>query len=120
MIEIKHKTTAAIMLTINADSLVSANLRSANLSGADLSGANLSGANIGGTDLIVYQSGPYTACIQSDNTRIGCEYHSSDDWLSWSPDDVAEMDNGAREYWEESGPIVKAAIMALRARKGAK
>ena len=104
-----------------------ADLRWADLSEADMSGANLRDADLRGSDLrradlrwadlIVISIGKYQAYIQSGKTRIGCECHSSDDWLSWSPGDVAHMDKGAREYWEEAGPLVKAAIMTLRNRE---
>lgn len=72
MIEIKHKTTGAVLHTLSRANLSGADLRGADLSGADLSGAdlrtadlsdadlrcadlrdaNLSGANLSGADLI--------------------------------------------------------------------
>jgi uncharacterized protein YjbI with pentapeptide repeats len=46
MIEIKHKLTGAVLRTVDADSLVGANLYGANLDGADLRRANLGGADL--------------------------------------------------------------------------
>jgi len=56
MIEIRNRYTGAVLHTVDAGSLIGANLRGANLSGADLSGADLGGANLsraylGGADL---------------------------------------------------------------------
>ena len=48
MIEIKHKTTGAVLHVVESDNLRGANLRVANLRGADLSGADLYGANLSG------------------------------------------------------------------------
>ena len=50
MIEIKNKD-GAVLRTVDADTLLGANLSGADLRGADLSGANLSGANLSGADL---------------------------------------------------------------------
>ena len=49
--EIKHKITNEVLLTIEGDSLQGANLKGANLKGANLKGANLKGANLKGADL---------------------------------------------------------------------
>ena len=51
MIEIKHKTTGAVLHTIDAETLSDANLSGANLRGADLRGANLRDANLLWADL---------------------------------------------------------------------
>ena len=51
MIEIKHKTTGAVLHTVDADNLRRADLRWADLREADLSGANLSGANLSWANL---------------------------------------------------------------------
>ena len=44
--EIKHKITNEVLLTIKGDSLQEADLRGADLQEADLRGANLQGANL--------------------------------------------------------------------------
>ena len=51
MIEIKHRLTGAVLRTVDAENLRSADLRSADLRSADLSGADLSGANLSGANL---------------------------------------------------------------------
>ena len=50
--EIKHKITNEVLLTIEGDSLQGADLRWADLQGANLRGANLRGANLLGADLL--------------------------------------------------------------------
>ena len=49
--EIKHKLTNEVLLTIEGDSLQDVNLRRADLQGADLRGANLRRADLQGADL---------------------------------------------------------------------
>ena len=49
--EIKHKITGEVLLTIEGDTLRGANLRWANLRGANLQGANLRWANLQGANL---------------------------------------------------------------------
>ena len=49
--EIKHKLTNEVLLTIEGNSLQGTNLRGANLQGADLQGANLRGTNLRGANL---------------------------------------------------------------------
>ena len=49
--EIKHKITNKVLLTIEGDSLQDADLQGANLKGANLKGADLQGANLKGADL---------------------------------------------------------------------
>ena len=51
MIEIRHRTTGAVIQSVDADTLRYADLRYANLQGADLQGADLRYANLWGADL---------------------------------------------------------------------
>ena len=51
MIEIKHKTTGAVLHTIDAETLSDADLREADLGGANLSGARLLWADLRDADL---------------------------------------------------------------------
>jgi hypothetical protein len=51
MIQIKNRFTGEVIKTIDADTLIGADLRRANLRRANLSGANLSGADLIGADL---------------------------------------------------------------------
>ena len=87
----------------------------ANLRDADLSNADLRGANLRYADLIVLSLDNYTAYVQRDNTRIGCEYHANNDWLKWEPDDVENMASDASDWWEKHKPIIVKAIEIIRA-----
>jgi hypothetical protein len=51
MIEIKHRYTSAVLVSVEAACLRGANLGGANLGGADLGDADLGGADLGGADL---------------------------------------------------------------------
>jgi len=51
MIEIKHRWTGLVLMTVDADTLDGANLSGANLRDANLSGAYLIGAYLNGADL---------------------------------------------------------------------
>jgi uncharacterized protein YjbI with pentapeptide repeats len=51
MIEIRHKDTGDVLETLDADTLVGADLRDMRLDGADFRGADLSGANLEFSDL---------------------------------------------------------------------
>ena len=92
-----------------------ADLSYVNLRGADLSYADLSYADLRGADLIVLSLDNYTAYVQRDYTRIGCEYHANDDWLKWEPKDVENMANDASDWWVKHKKIIVTAIELLRA-----
>jgi len=51
MIEIHHKITGVVLMSVPGDTLHGANLQGANLRGADLTGADLSRAKLYGADL---------------------------------------------------------------------
>jgi hypothetical protein len=51
MIEIKHRITGAVLVTVDADTLCWANLTEANLTEANLTEADLTGANLTGANL---------------------------------------------------------------------
>ena len=97
---------------LSSANLSSANLSSANLSYADLNSANLSYANLSYADLSyanlkVYQSQDYTAYIQKEFTRIGCQYHKNSKWLKFKDEEIYKMASDAKEYWDENGLIIK-------------
>ena len=98
-----------------------ANLHGANLSGADLSGANprwadLSGANLAGTILpdgfriARLDFGKWSILVTPTTTTIGCCVHPNEDWLKWTPKDVADFADGAADFWRQHGAAVKAVI----------
>ena len=122
--EIKHKLTNEVLLTIEGDSLQNANLREANLreanlQGADLQGADLKGANLQGanlqeadlrganlrwadlpTDVIRIDGMRWDVTILYGYMRIGCQHHHVDDWESFTDDEISKMDDDAMKFWQ--------------------
>ena len=103
--------------------LLCANLRDADLLGANLRHADFSLSIIANITLPInyriarMDFGEWSVCIYPDRTTIGCQYHSNDKWLKWSPEDVEilEMATGASEFWRTYGPSIKAMIVAIMA-----
>ena len=129
--EIKHKLTNEVLLTIEGGSLQWADLREANLQranlqranlqradlrganlkyadlrGASLQGADLRGANILGADLttnvIRIDGMRWDVMIFQDWMTISCQHHHIDDWDKFTDDEISKMDNGALEFWKEN------------------
>ena len=117
--EIKHKLTNEVLLTIEGDSLQDANLQDANLKGANLQdadlrwaslqdanlkGANLKGANLKGvnlpTDVIRIDGMRWDVTILYGYMRIGCQHHHVDDWDKLTDDEISKMDSRALEFWQ--------------------
>ncbi len=73
----------------------------ANLRGADLSGANLSGVN-----LVVLITAPWTAYIQPETIRIGCQYHTTQQWKEFDDNAISRMSDGALKYWKKNKNII--------------
>ena len=106
--------------------LCNANLRGANLRGADLRDANLRGANLRNTDLRnanlsgadlrvadlsatdAFLLTPWGfAHIRNDTIRIGCEYHTVEEWSKFSDDEIADMDPGeSLDWWRKNKTVV--------------
>ena len=117
--EIKHKITNEILLTIEDDSLQGtnlqwtnlqwtnlqgtnlqgANLQEANLQGANLQGANLRWANLP-TDVIRLDGMRWDVTILHGYMRIGCQHHYVDDWDKFTDGEILEMDDNALEFWQ--------------------
>ena len=102
--EIKHKITNEVLLTIEGDSLREANLQGANLQGANLQGANLQGANLKWadlpTDVIRIDGMRWDVTILYGYMRIGCQHHHVDDWDKFTNDEISKMDSKALEFWQ--------------------
>ena len=117
--EIKHKITGEVLLTIEGDTLRGAdlrganlreaNLREANLRWADLREANLRGANLRWadlrgadlpTDVIRIDGMRWDVTILYGYMRIGCQYHHVDDWDKFTDDEISKMDSKALEFWQ--------------------
>ena len=127
--EIKHKITNEVLLTIEGDSLQGADLREADLREADLQGAdlreadlrwadlreadlreadlreadlrwaNLQWANLP-TDVIRINGMRWDVTILHGYMRIGCQHHHVDGWNKFTDDEIAEMDEDALEFWQ--------------------
>ena len=87
-----------------------ANLRGADLSGADLSDADLSGADLRGTACCFAKAGEYEIWTTPTHTRIGCQYHPNDYWVSLSFGQAEMMDSCSRDWWRIYRDIVLAMI----------
>ena len=94
---------------LNWANLRGANLRGANLSEANLSWANLSWANLRGAKiqngieilLTPYQldCSDYFVFVWDKHIRIGCEFHSMDDWFAFSDKAILAMDGKSGLRW---------------------
>ena len=127
--EIKHKITGEVLLTIEDDTLRGANLRWADLRWANLRGANLRWANLRGanlrwadlreadlreadlreadlrganlpTDVIRIGGMRWDVTILYGYMRIGCQHHYVDDWDKFTDGEISIMDSEALEFWQ--------------------
>ena len=92
--EIKHKLTSEVLLTIEGDSLQEANLRWANLRWANLRGADLP------TDVIRIDGMRWDVTILHGWMRIGCQHHYVDVWDKLTDGEISKMDDNALEFWQ--------------------
>ena len=97
--EIKHKLTSEVLLTIKGDSLQEVNLRGANLRGANLRGADLRGADLP-TDVIRIDGMRWDVTILHGWMRIGCQHHYVDVWDKFTDNKISKMDEHALEFWQ--------------------
>jgi len=79
-------------------------LGEADLRGADLRGANLRGAKIENDveiSLIPYQIDchDYYVFIWDRHIKIGCEFHSMDEWFAFTDREILKMDNKQGLAW---------------------
>ena len=89
--EIKHKITNEVLLTIE-----DANMQNANLRGADLRYADLP------TDVIRIDGTLWDVTILHGYMSIGCQHHHVDDWDKFTDDEISKMDSKALEFWQAS------------------
>jgi uncharacterized protein YjbI with pentapeptide repeats len=97
-----------------------ADLSGANLYGADLYGANLYGANLYGANLygatygiatlkngLLQLLGKYWPVYIFDaHIKIGCQFHSTEEWDSFTDDQISNMAGNALEFWKENKEII--------------
>jgi hypothetical protein len=95
--------------------LYGANLRGANLRGANLYGANLRGANLYGADLrganlygekiaiapVLIGGFRWNVCISESYLEIGCQRHEHAEWAKFDDEEIADMADGASEFWKQ-------------------
>jgi len=94
--------------------LCDANLCDANLRGTNLCDADLCGADLCGANLIVLITAPWTAYIQPETIRIGCQYHTTHQWKEFDDDTISQMSKGALEYWKKHKSIILAIAESLK------
>ena len=82
--EIKHKITGKVLLTIEGDTLQWANLRGASLP----------------TEVIRLDGMRWDVTILYGYMRIGCQHHHVDDWDKFTNDEISNMDSEALEFWQ--------------------
>ena len=92
--EIKHKITNKVLLTIEGDTLQGANLKDANLQMADLRWADIP------ADVIRIYGARWDVTILHGYMRIGCQHHHVDDWDKFTDDEISKMDYDALEFWQ--------------------
>jgi hypothetical protein len=116
---------------LSGANLSGANLSRANLYGADLSGANLSGADLYGADLsganlsratygiatlkngLLQLLGKYWPVYIFDaHIKIGCQFHSTEEWGSFTDDQISTMARNAMEFWIENKEMIMTAAKA--------
>ena len=88
--------------------LCDTNLRGADLSGADLSGADLCDTNITNTKLLIFHCDMWTAYVQKDKIRIGCQYHTTERWRNFTNDEIQKMSKkpSALDWWNKNKSII--------------
>ena len=139
---IKHRHTGLTLMVIDdlqganlrgADlrwaDLREANLQEADLQGADLRGADLRwailrrvdlqeadsrGAKLQGANLLVLTLPFYTAYVQKEYTRIGCEYFSNEQWCNFDDETISKMDKNALEFWNSYKSVIFSAMESLQ------
>jgi hypothetical protein len=87
------------------------NLRDADLRGADLRGANLRDAELPDSYRIASLCfGGWPITVTPERTSIGCQTYPNEDWLRWTPEDVAHMERRAEAWWTQHRESVCAVI----------
>ena len=91
-------------------------LNGCNLNGSDLRRSNLWGTNLTGSGLIVFEAGAWAAYVQADFIRIGCQYHSVEQWRNFTDDEINEMsvNPSALTYWERYKAIILSMVELLQ------
>ena len=87
--------------TLRGANLSYADLRDADLRGADLNKVNLQ-ATIGNMkEIKSLQLGIYAVTYTAESLQIGCKRYPIDHWWDFSDETIAEMDDGALDWWRK-------------------
>jgi len=97
--------------------LIWANLHGADLHGANLSWANLSGANLSGARFLEIRTDIWTVQVHAEHVRIGCQYHTHDEWMKFKDATIDTMDIRALAWWKIYKPVVAGLIAAVNAQE---
>ena len=75
---------------------------------ADLSGADLCDTNITNTKLLIFHCDMWTAYVQKDKIRIGCQYHTTERWRNFTNDEIQKMSKkpSALDWWNKNKSII--------------
>jgi len=92
-------------------------LSGAVLSGADLRGADLRGAELSGARFLEIHTDIWTVQVHAEHARIGFQYHTHDEWMSFRDDEIDTMDRRALAWWKIYKPIVAGMIAAVNAQE---
>jgi len=93
--------------------LSGADLRDADLSGADLRDADLSGAYLSGAGLYL-QTEIWNILVTPTHIRIGCEFHTIEEWFRFDDEKIGNMDSKALDWWTKWKPILELMIAKQR------
>jgi uncharacterized protein YjbI with pentapeptide repeats len=93
-----------------------ADLRDVDLQYADLRNADLQGIDIrwvsGDGERIITIITHYKIVVMSEHDvmAIGCEQHTIDEWMSFSDEEIDNMDTKALEWWKDWKPRIQQII----------
>ena len=108
-VKIKNRWTGSIQFTAQVECAEDAHLRikvGLAVKWAVLRGADLRGADLSGADLLIFQAGRYTAFVDSENTRIGCQKRTHKEWVEATDEQIATMASDALEWWTVNRDII--------------
>jgi len=86
--------------------LIGAYLEGANLEDANLEGANLKGADLEGAGLYI-QTETWQVVTTPTHIKIGCEFHTKEEWFRFDDEEIRTMDSKALDWWTKWKPILE-------------
>jgi len=104
--------TGAKLIGVN---LTCANLTNANLINADLSRIDLTGADLRNAKFAEIKTDTRTIQIHAATVRIGYRNHTHEEWMSFTDEEIAAMDDLELSWWKAWKPSIETAIKNVRA-----